>query len=349
MTATIASSLETRLLPVPTAGSPHGQAWETLVQACPESGFMQSLAWADFKQRRGMAVRWAGIFAGNDLVGGALLYAAEQANGAALLVAPEGPVLPWADSERSAECLRSLMALLAQQAPALGAVGVRIEPRLLAPKPPALRDFRPAPMELVPSQTLYLDLRPESTAQLAAMHAKGRYNIRLAARHGVTVRETADPAAVRPFYDLLDEAAGRDGFYVEPAGFFSDLASALCPSGMARFVFAEHDGDVLGAMLLLTYGRRATYLYGGVANQKRHVMAGYALQWEAMQAAKRLGCASYDFYGFEPLGVSDHLYAGFSRFKRQFGGEAVRFTGPLDHIFIDRLADLVVKAVQEIG
>jgi lipid II:glycine glycyltransferase (peptidoglycan interpeptide bridge formation enzyme) len=100
---------------------------------------------------------------------------------------------------------------------------------------------------------------------------------------------------------------------------------------------------------MVTHGRRATYLYGGVTGTERQRMAGYALQWAAIAHAHALGCETYDFYGFDPFGRPDHLYASFSRFKRQFGGRAVQFIGAQEHFFLDRLADAVVRAVQEIG
>jgi lipid II:glycine glycyltransferase (peptidoglycan interpeptide bridge formation enzyme) len=152
---------------------------------------------------------------------------------------------------------------------------------------------------------------------------------------------------VQRLYALLAETAERDEFFLEPPGFFAALAEALCPAGLARFLFAEHAGEPLAAMLLTTYGPRATYLYGGVSNRHRHLMAGYAIQWAAIQAAQRAGCAVYDLYGYEPYGAPDHLYAGFSRFKRQFGGEAQRFCGAYDFFFLDRLADAIVQVVRE--
>ncbi|MDQ3904436.1 MAG: peptidoglycan bridge formation glycyltransferase FemA/FemB family protein, partial [Actinomycetota bacterium] len=87
---------------------------------------------------------------------------------------------------------------------------------------------------------------------------------------------------------------------------------------------------------------------GGVANQQRHLMAGYALQWAAMLSARRAGCQVYDFYGYEATGAPGHLYASFSRFKRQFGGTPVRFIGAQTYSFLDGLADAVIQAVREI-
>ncbi|HEU4328771.1 MAG TPA: peptidoglycan bridge formation glycyltransferase FemA/FemB family protein [Roseiflexaceae bacterium] len=321
-----------------------GRRWEALAAGNPAAGVMQSLHWAAFKRRQGLNATHFGLFEDGALIGGALCYAATQSGGLGLLVAPEGPVLPWEDEARTRAGLRLLLDA-AQRLP--DALALRVEPRLEGLRPRALRAFRRAPLDLLPPETLYLDLRRPPEAILAGMRPKGRYNIRLAARHGVTVRADRSAGAVRRFAAVLEEAGERDAFFVEPPSFFDSLADALAPPGIARFLFAEHNGATLGALLLTVYGDRTTYLYGGVTNRQRHLMAGYALQWAAIETAQAAGCAIYDFYGYEPYGAPDHVYAGFSRFKRQFGGRPVRLIGAHDAFFLDRLADAVVRAASE--
>ncbi|HEX2924581.1 MAG TPA: peptidoglycan bridge formation glycyltransferase FemA/FemB family protein, partial [Chloroflexota bacterium] len=269
-------------------------------------------------------------------------------HGLGLMIAPEGPILRWHDDKKSRTGLRLLVKKAREMAPSIGAMGIRVEPRLPVPGVTAMRDFRRAPVDLVPRETLYLDLTQSPESLMQQMRPKGRYNIGLALRRGVAIREKSSADAVGAFYRVTAEAAERDQFFVEPFTFFVALAESLCPAGMARFIFAEHEGDLLGAMLLVTFGDRATYLYGGTSNLKRNLMGGYALQWGAILAAQRSGCRSYDFFGYEPFGAPSHLYSGFSRFKRQFGGEAQRFAGARDFFFLDRVADAVIRASREI-
>ena len=267
-----------------------GRRWDELVAANPASGFMQSLAWAAFRRAQGAEVLHLGLFDGDILLGGCQWY--WQPGPAPIFAAPEGPVLAWDDESGAGPWFRALIAGGRSRALAAGAIALRVEPRLVL-RPAALRDFGRAPVDVVPAETLYLDLLPAEERILAAMTAKGRYNVRLAARRGVTVAEDRTAGAAHRFHRVVREAADRDGFFLEPAPYFWALAEALGPTGMARFFFAEYEGRDLGALLLLTFGRRATYLYGGVANDERQRMAGYALQWQAMREAKRLGCVSY--------------------------------------------------------
>jgi len=72
-------------------------------------------------------------------------------------------------------------------------------------------------------------------------------------------------------------------------------------------------------------------------------MPAYAAHWAAIQAARDRGCTEYDFYGYDPFGQPGHLYAGFSRFKKQFGGFRRDSIGAYDHLFYERLAESLVR------
>lgn len=327
--------------------SPLGQAWEQLVLANPANGIMQSLHWASFKRRQGLRALHLGLFQGDCLIGGLLAYTLSRPGQASLLVAPEGPVLPWADANLSRAGLACLIDKAEELAPDYQAIGVRLEPRLAPPRPRLLRAFNRAPVDLLARETLYLDLTPEPATLLKAMRPKGRYNIRLADRHGVTVTADSSPAAARRLHGVLASVGARQAIFIEPLSYFDALLTALHPPGLVHCLFAERDGLTLGAMLLVVYGQRATYLYGGITGSERQTMAGYALQWSAMLRARQLGCTVYDLFGFEPAGDPTHLYAGFSRFKRQFGGQAIKFIGAHDYYFLEPLASAVIQAINE--
>ena len=324
-----------------------GQQWEELVRNNPASGIMQSLHWQAAKRRQGLPSMHLGVFLDQRLLGGAIFYASHHKSAASILVAPEGPVLSWADRACTTEALRLMIDAAQEHANMIGAIAMRIEPRLVPPMHPVLREFVRAPLDLVPQETLYIDLSLPAEMLLQSMKPKGRYNIKLALRHGVVVREDKTDSSVDRFYSVMKEASLRDGFALEPLAFFENLAAVLCARGCARFLFVEHAGDTLGALMLVWYGNRATYLYGGTTDTKRYLMGGYALQWAAMQAAQQEGCQIYDFYGFDAFRSPEHPYARFSQFKSQFGGTAMRFIGAQEYFFLDNLADRIIRVVNE--
>lgn len=329
-------------------GADADAAWDALAGDAPESGYMQSSAWAAFKRSEGYQTARVGFCADERLFGGATLYsypasaasAREQNPQNGFVLCPEGPVLPWHDRERARACLRALTAYV-QTLPA-DAIGFRIEPHLSPPAPSLLRNWSRAPVDLTATHTLLLDLRLTDDDLLAQMHPKGRYNLGLSRRHGVQVRRSTQPHDLARFYTLFLETAERNDFFAEPYGFFLNLGTAFFPAEHAALYFAEWNGETLGAILVLFYGHRATYLYGGSSAQNRRVMPNYALHWTALQEARQRGCREYDFYGYDPFGLPDHLYAGISRFKKQWGGFRRDGIGARDLLFYDRLADRLI-------
>lgn len=343
------SGTEIRILGDLEPDSELGSCWESLVKSTPESGIMQSLHWARMKRLQRMETMHLGVFENDNLVGGGIFYTGKKLNGTGIMVATEGPVLPWHDSAKSALYLRLLKDEAETYARTNGIISMRIEPRLLPPAPQFLREFARAPVDLVPRETLYVDLTAGEEAVFAGMKPKGRYNIKIAEKHNVRVSESTTGDAVGKFYAAVSTASRRDDFALESQDFFARLAQALLPSGHATFLFAEHEADLLGSLLLITYGERATYLYGGITDTKRNLMGGYALQWHAMKKARQAGCKIYDFYGYVPHRSPEHEYARFSQFKSRFGGTPVRFTGAQEYFFLDNFADTFIRAAEEIS
>lgn len=312
------------------------RAWDSLARS-----FMQSWAWAEFKELEGYRTFRYGLFAGHDrsLVGGCIFYFYPHAQAANLLMAPGGPV--WSDRLTPEEKQAGLRLLL-HQAEALGrelgAIALRVEPGLDR-VPEYLSEFRRSPADLLPSETLVVDLTPSPEAILAAMKPKGRYNIRLSQRHGIRTEFTTDPQAIPGFYDVFWETVQRQRFFGEPYGFFINLCQTLFAAGMAELGFATYGGKVVSAVLLVYWNGCATYLYGGHTRRYPHTMANYGLHWAAMERARSRGCQRYDLYGFTR--DQTHGYARFSQFKRQFGGQVMTTIGAWDYFFYDQLADRV--------
>lgn len=339
-------ALELRNLGMLEADSPQGLQWEALVRRSP-SCFMQSLLWAKFKLRMDLDILHLGLFEDDDLIGGAIFYTSKNNKGNGLLIAPDGPILPWDNEDLADQGLQLIVEEARKQSPSLGTMAMRIAPRLTE-FPSAMRQFSRAPLDINEDRTMLLDLDASTEDLLSSMKAKARYNIGLAARRGVVVYEESEVAAVLKFCRVMEQVAARNEYYVEPLAYFIDLLESLCGTGMVRLFFAEHEGDVLGAILLIVFGDRAVYLAGGTTDVKRNLMGGYALQWAAIQAAKQAGCSIYDFWGYDTSESPENDYAGFSRFKSQFSGEPVEFIGSYDLYFMEHLADAVIRAFNEI-
>ena len=166
--------------------------------------------------------------------------------------------------------------------------------------------------------------------------SKIRYNIRLAQRKGVTVREYSgtDPmpdCVLEHFQALMETTGHRDHFGIRDLPYFRGLLSALQED--ARIYIAYLQGQPIAGSIEVFCGRKAWYLYGASANEHRNVMPNYLLQWTMIRRAMERGCTLYDFRGVpgNPDG-EDPLY-GLYRFKKGFSGTYTKFTGLFTYAF----------------
>ncbi|HBA61770.1 MAG TPA: methicillin resistance protein [Elusimicrobia bacterium] len=322
-------------------------AWESLVKATPESGFMQSWDWADFKAAQGQSVARLGLFEGEELRGGALVYSVGSP--LAPLLLPHGPVLPWADAAAAAEGAELLRGRLAEMSARTGAPLARFEPLLEGGVPPFLGKVSRAPLDLVPTPTLLTGISGGDDELLGAMTQKGRYNVRLAERKGVETRQVPAAEGLKDFYELFELTSYRQNFDGEPLSFFEGLLGALEPAGTARLYLSVYQGMLLAGAVALFYGGRATYLYGASSPFVRSAMAPYSLHWRVMRDARAAGCKVYDFYGIAPEGAADHAYSKFTGFKLRFGGRRSLTCGAQDLYFYPQLAALLRDALTGSG
>jgi len=187
--------------------------------------------------------------------------------------------------------------------------------------------------------TRMIDLTLPEEQLLAQMHPKGRYNISVARKHGVTVREgSADD--IESFYKLLKTTGERDGFVVSQKShyrrFLTDLEGSF-------ILMAEYAKKPIAGLIGVRWGTTGFYYYGASSYDSRQLMAPYLLQWEAMKLCKAAGCTKYDLLGIatDPTDKNDP-WAGITDFKRKFGGSVVSY--PPEQMMV--LRPLAYKALE---
>ena len=184
-----------------------------------------------------------------------------------------------------------------------------------------------------PTFVFRLNITPSEEQLLADMNSKTRYNIRLAGRRGVKVRQIEDKAELEIFYALLEETAERDEFLIRSHEYFATIWDELVVPGLARFFMAEYEGEAIAGTLALKLGDKAWYLYGASSNRHRNVMPNYLLQWTMITWARENGCSLYDFRGVSGDLSEDNPLYGLYRFKKGFNGDLVEFVGEWDKVY----------------
>jgi peptidoglycan pentaglycine glycine transferase (the first glycine) len=311
-------------------------AWDRFLESVHQAGFMQSSWWADFRATAGFGHFGITLKDQGAIVGGALALRFSYAPQRCFYYIQDGPVLPDSESARS-EVFEAILEAIEErrQSETETVSHLRIEPRW--PHLPAfVRGFqRPACSDKYrePRNTLCVELRHSEETILAQMKPKGRYNIRVAQRHGVSVFEDTSKQGVTDFLRIYKRTALRQGLKAKPPGYFRTLVSLLMPLKRVSIVFAEYGGRRLATAMVVFFGRRATYFFGGSLARDRHVMAPYLLHFEAIRRAKAMGCEWYDFWGVAPRNEPHHPWHRIGEFKRKFGGVEVNLVPTLDYVY----------------
>jgi lipid II:glycine glycyltransferase (peptidoglycan interpeptide bridge formation enzyme) len=197
-------------------------------------------------------------------------------------------------------------------------------------------NLRKSETNILPTNTLYVDLQPDLDSILQRMKIKTRYNIKLAQKKGVSVR-IADINDLSIWYSLYTETAQRNGLYVNDIKYFKVIltakADATTSPADVYYLIAEIDNKPLAAMFLIISGNRGSYLYGASSSMNRNFMATYALQWYAIKLSKEKGCKEYDLFGISPGNDENHPLYGLYKFKTGFGGEFYHSLGCWDYPF----------------
>jgi lipid II:glycine glycyltransferase (peptidoglycan interpeptide bridge formation enzyme) len=185
----------------------------------------------------------------------------------------------------------------------------------------------------LPRDTQCVDLNASESAILAQMKPKGRYNIGVARRYGVSIVEDASPQGIEDFLNICAETFARKNLDGRDPSYFYDLISILSALERGSVFFAEYQATRLATALVVYFGRTATYYYGGSRTSHRNVMAPYLLQFEIMRKAKAFGCQRYDLFGVAPQSELSNGWTDISVFKRKFGGQELRFVPSLEYIY----------------
>ena len=210
-------------------------------------------------------------------------------------------------------------------------VFIKIEPYSSVAIPSQARDrLVKSRHPLFPVWTQILDISKSEEELLARMHHKTRYNIRLASRRGVTVREESNEDGFETFIRLYFETTKRQKYFGHDLRYHQIIWESL-KNDISHILIANFGKEPLAAYQLFLFKDTFYYVYGGTAEIHRNFMASNLLMWEAIRLGKKLGAKKLDMWGsLPPNYLESHSWAGFTRFKEGYGTEFKEFVGSFD-------------------
>jgi peptidoglycan pentaglycine glycine transferase (the first glycine) len=325
--------------------------WNEFLQQLPNPHILQSMEWSEQKRDLGWTAETIKILSedGKPIAGALVLTRTIRPFGVgprfSVCYIPRGPVLEWKDSDLVIKMVKAVETYCKQKK----AIFIKIDPEVdLGTGIPGspLEEINMIGINLVETlkgmgwnfskeqiqfrNTVLIDLSGSDEPWLARMKQKTRYNIRLAQRSGVTVRQAGDDE-LPALYQMYAHTAARDNFIIREESYYLRLWRQFIKAGYALPLVAEVEGEKVAALVMFLFGKKAWYFYGMSTNNHREKMPNYLLQWEAMKAAKSRGCNIYDLWGAPDEFDGDDSMSGVFRFKEGLGGVLHRTIGAWDY------------------
>jgi len=301
--------------------------WDELTVRSSGGHVMQGTAWAEYRRSQGARPRFVTFDDGR----------------AALLILRSSPLLPGAtasvrrgpahagdDPQRVAARAAGLARYVQEQ----GVRDLFLDPELDAdPRYEAAMDgygFRPA-AEFQPSIHVMRLSLPEGSTEasvLAGFTKSTRQRIRAAEKAGITVRDDTEGQLIDAFGQLLVERARDLRIDMRPETGYLTAWRHLVAARHARLLVAEHDGELLGALLVFVQGGILSTAYSAdhAALRRRFPGTMHLVRWSVIREALALGMPAVELGGVDLPGHRDpprpdEPNHGLFEHKRSFGAE----------------------------
>ncbi|OGK18473.1 hypothetical protein A2866_00730 [Candidatus Roizmanbacteria bacterium RIFCSPHIGHO2_01_FULL_39_8] len=190
--------------------------------------------------------------------------------------------------------------------------------------------LKESPHPLFPKWTQILDLRKSEEELLKHMRNKTRYNIRLAQKKGVFIKEMSNAEGFDIFSKLYFETCKRQKYFGHTVTYHKLVWENL-KKNIAHILIAFYKNTPLAAYELFFFKKTLYYPYGGTSLEYRNLMASNLLMWEAILLGKKLGAETFDMWGSLPPNYNqNNSWTGFTRFKEGYGTTFTEFIGSYD-------------------
>lgn len=282
--------------------------------------FLQTAAWKAFQEKLGRTVIT------DHGKGWQYQAIVETGRGNTRLYTPYGPTVT------SENGFIGALASLRANARAVDATFIRVEPTSgVSEKTLHELGFkRVSYNQLQPAHTQVIDLTPPKEEILAQMSQNSRNITRNYHKKGIEITTSHTPDDIHILTDLLKEVAVRNHIRTQSKRYLKTEAEALFPLNAATLYYATKDGKPIAASLVEDSDSVRYYMHAAADDAYRKLSAGTALVGQMVLDAKDKGLSLFDLYGIAPTDDPHHPWAGFTRFKKSFGGTPLTYLGAWD-------------------
>lgn len=188
--------------------------------------------------------------------------------------------------------------------------------------------------DLNPGDTWILDLTADK-AQIISDFAQGtRRGYNQFAKKGISVEVTKDPDAIKNLVNLQRLLAKRKNINSVPESYLrTEYAQDFATLYLAKYTPENESERVIAAAFIFDNDGTRYYMQGASDNNYRKLPGMVSIFTTAIFDAKEKGFKNFDFWGIAPENApKNHPWAGFTQFKKSFGGAPAHYCGTYDLI-----------------
>lgn len=198
-----------------------------------------------------------------------------------------------------------------------------------------------SPHPLFTRFTFQVDLTVSEEQLLRNLSQKTRYNIKVAQKNGVVIREENSKEAFQAYLDLTFQTAKRQRFFAHNRNYHEKMWGTLSKTGIAHLLTSRYKREggtkILAAWILFNFHNTMYYPYGSSSAEHRNTMASNLLMWEAIRFGKRNGAKVFDMWGsLGPDPDPKDPWYGFHRFKMGYSPKLIEYVGSFDAVINKR-------------
>jgi len=237
---------------------------------------------------------------------------------------------PYGPHALSIEAMKEALAFLRETAQSEGLAYVRIEPtQLLTENEMRSLGCIKTPHDFQPSLTNVLDLSRNTDDLVSNMDYEMRRLSRQLDQRGFSFEITYDASDMSDFFEMMKTTADRSSAVLRDSDYLKKTVEVLGPTKTAGIAYASVAGRRVSGALFYDDLENKTryYMHAGSNQEARKVGGNPATVLYLIFNAKESGLEKFDFYGVSPQEDKSHRWAGFSKFKRDFGGTDVQYSG----------------------
>lgn len=302
--------------------------------------FQQDIRWASLKSG------WESVYfyimeAGEIKAALSVIYIRDKAIGKNFFYGPRGPVC----DPQNIDYFTRLVGEASEFAKANDGFVLRLDPYL--PYDKDLEDLyknagfifrRDKTRSSQPLLNMVLDIDGRDEGEIFSNFSKNtRKHLKKSYRDGI-VTKALDETGLDILFDEIKKTATRANIGHRPYEYFKRLYELF--KDEIRLSVAYYKDQPVSSSLLLSYGNRATSLYGGSSDEFKNLGQNYQLNFEEIRYCIEKNIRYYDMGGIFETDGSDGLY----NFKKKFTEDNIFETiGELDIVIDEEKYDLYMQ------